>query len=324
MEIPAPMARPKPIKGYTSIRTSTLTGNRSLAMDIFIGVEDRAVRYAAAGMRLDTDRLERLQQFKLNKVLIKDEHEETYRSYLDEILNEAESNSKMEMKERGAIVSSGAETAAEDIIEKPTDEVTYTNSRVHFERFARFLQAQENALKAILQRASRSGPDDYISHGSQVAALCLAVCEKSRLIKTAKQSTSIITGGFLHDIGAEAQGIPRMQVSQLPPEMLRLWKAHPAHGASMMGAADHVDKQVLDIILEHEELPNGEGFPNKLVKKTMDPVAIVASLCNRYDHAFRDTRKEAKILISEFYTQELGRFDLDLLNILRQVIVENC
>jgi len=77
-------------EGFIPIRTSTLVTQWSMAMDVFLGIDGKAVRYVASGNELDQDRFQRLREFRVMKVLIKKEDEEKYRVFLEEVMAEAE------------------------------------------------------------------------------------------------------------------------------------------------------------------------------------------------------------------------------------------
>jgi putative nucleotidyltransferase with HDIG domain len=304
------MIKSRHIPGHTSVRLSTLREESRLAMDIFVPVGDRPVKYSAAGETLDADRMSRLRNFKYSKVWIRESDETKYRTYLTDLISRAESDPKMDMASKTTIVSSAAESAASDIMEKPEDKGTYLGSLEHFERFAKFLKSNEGSFKEILRLSSVAGEQDYISHGVQVAALSLFLVEKLGLVRDDKHQTSIITGTFLHDIGSEKSEIPRGESSKLNPEQKKLWDKHPRIGADLLNNKDYVDKQVLDIILEHEEIPDGSGFPRSLTGQKMDPVSIQVSLANSFDHTSQKYKADKTEAHKEFMKLWLGKFDL--------------
>lgn len=310
------------IDGYHSIRTSTLVGNRRLAMDVFVIIEDRAVRYGAEGEILDEDRYQRLRKFKLNKVLIQESKESVYRGYLEEMLDSVEKNAKIETSLKAQMLTAGAESAAEEVIQKVEDKDIYQDAQLQFERFARFLQKHDGGLKEVL-RLSGTVAGDYVCHGVQVAALSVFMCEKLKLIQNEAHAKLISTGCFIHDIGAERTNIPLVaDKSQLTPEQLKTWQTHPTKGLEILSKLDHVERQVMDIVIQHEEIPNGSGFPNKLVRLKMDPVACVVSLANRFDHYSTRFRGDKKAAMAKFFIDEMGKYDLDQMELLKKVITE--
>jgi response regulator RpfG family c-di-GMP phosphodiesterase len=147
------------------------------------------------------------------------------------------------------------------------------------------------------------------------------LCEHLKLIRDDEHRKQISTGCFLHDMEAEKFEIPLMfDKSQFSEEHKKLWLAHSTKAVETLGVLNHVDQQVLSIIAQHEEIPNGSGFPKKMIRKEMDPIACVVSLANRFDHYSTRHHGDKKAAIDEFFTAELGKYDLDQLELLRDVI----
>ena len=316
------MSKKVSMPGHSPIRISTLRPDSILAMNVYVPVSGRPVRYGAVDETFDSSRLARLKTFGLNKVWIREEDESNYRKYLTDILTEAESNTKMAMNERTAAVSSAAESAAQNILERPEDKSTYLSSLEHFERFARFLKNNQGSFKEILRLSEITTQEDYITHGVQVAALSLFLVEDLKLIRDEKHQTSIITGTFLHDIGSEVEGLPRVDSKEMDEAQLKLWKQHPQKGAEILNNKDYVDKQVMDIILEHEEIPNGTGFPRSLTQQKMDAVSVVVSLANCFDHYSQKFKNDKATAQKEFTKDYLGKFDLKYIEIVGRFIKE--
>ncbi len=317
------MAKKFSMPGHSPIRISTLRPDSMLAMNVYIPVSGRPVRYGALNETLEAARLSRLKTYGLNKVWIREEDETLYRKYLTDILADAETNTKMTMNDRTAAVSSAAESAAQNILERPEDKNVYLNSLEHFERFARFLKNNQGSFTEILRLSEMTTQEDYITHGVQVAALTLYVCEQLKLIRNEKHQTSIITGTFLHDIGSETEGLPRIDASEMDAEQKKIWKDHPQKGAAILNNKDYVDKQVMDIILEHEEIPNGSGFPRSLNQKNMDPVAVVVSLANSFDHYSQKYKNDKPLAQKEFTKDYLGKYDLSYVELIGRFIKEH-
>jgi HD-GYP domain-containing protein (c-di-GMP phosphodiesterase class II) len=309
------------IPGYTSIRASTLVASRKLAMDLYLPVSGRPVRYAVGGQTLDAERLYRLKTYKQKKIWIHESQEETYRNYLNEILDEAEKNSKLKIEDRSEIVSSGAEVATEKILEKPEDKSTYLDGQSHFERFARFLQTCDGAVEHLL-KLSQSSNDEHIVHSARVAALSSALGAKWNVLSHPKLRTALVTGAFLHDFDLERKGLTRRDPETLSPEEREQWKKHPSEGARLLGDKDYVDQNVIEIILQHEEFPNGTGFPKGLKGKEMNKLAVVVALVNRFELYTLRHPGDPKSGLKSMMVNELGRFDLAQLEDLKSEVTK--
>jgi len=305
--------------GFIEVRSSTLVPDRELGVDVFVPVNGRPIMYGGAGQILEKNRFDRLREFKKKKVLIRDKDEEAYRGYLEKTLFLSLEDDKVSVAQKTELISSAAESAADEVLKKPHEKTSYLNSQLYFSRFGETLKKHGDSFAEVLNAPYDSNAQDHVSHGLQVAALSIFLCDKLELVKNDAHRTSIITGCFLHDIGLESSGIHR----NLEARSSEAWKEHPMVGASILNDKDYVDAQVLTIILQHEELPNGDGFPKKLLQKQMDPVAVVVSLANRFDDYVQKTNGDKRVALEKMFVSELGHFDLSLLQRLQEVLKQN-
>lgn len=83
-------------------------------------------------------------------------------------------------------------------------------------------------------------------------------------------------GAFLHDVGIALLDYDPEMVTDLTPAQWKEMKAHPELGKRKV---DHLEipPEVLTIILQHHEQPNGAGYPNNLkINQIYFPARIVA------------------------------------------------
>ncbi len=298
--------------GFTSVRTTTLNAKQPLEMDVFVPVAERPVRYAAAGDAMDTERLARLKKFRFSKILIRAEDEAKYRTFLDNVLKQAE-NTKKPLDERSAAMTASTDSAGEDLVKRVESAETYKLATKQFERFAQFLKANEGALDLVLGTFRDSPDRDHVSHGSFVGTLALALAEQHNLLKLPGSRAQLVAAAFLHDRPLELMNLPFRKAGVYTPEQETEWKEHPLKAAEALNGFPHFERLTLELIAQHEELPNGKGYPRSLNGKNMQPLAIPLSLANRFDHALVDAGpKPGEEFATTFKMAQLGIFDLDM------------
>lgn len=290
-------------------------------MDVYLPINGKAVRFVVSGEQLGPERLARLRSFKMPKALIRSEDEPLYRTFLDACLNEAEQNSKIPLADRAQALSAGAENAAQDLADKPADKGTYQASVREFERFGNFLKSYEGSAIETLKLPRRAS-DDTLFHSGQVAALSLMLAEQSGLLSSPERRRSLMTGCFLHDVLLEQNSVPRSSPDKLTPEEKKIWNEHPAEAARLFGDKDHVDALTVEIILQHEEVPSGVGFPRSLKASEMNPLAVIVSAANRYDFFAAKTGGVHSAAVKEFATAEIGRYDLALVQKIQAIFTK--
>lgn len=100
----------------------------------------------------------------------------------------------------------------------------------------------------------------------------------------------VTMGAMLHDIGK--RDLPPELMSKerinMSPEEVTLYESHPTRGVMMLKGFDHLSSDILRIVHEHHEIPNGQGFPNNLRGERMFPLARVVSLADVLAHEILD------------------------------------
>ena len=310
------------LEGYFPVPFTTLAINQKLGTDVFIIIDGRPVRFGAKGEVFDEERSLRLKKFNFGKVFVRQEEQSLYRAYVDEsilLMEKQPESTRLQTQ----MITGVAEEAAERVLENVSDKTVYSDAQIQFDRFAKFLQNHKGSFTEVFKR-SGINPIDYVSHGVQVAALTVLLCENLKLIRDEQHRKLITTACFLHDIGAEKANLPILfDKNTFNPEQKKKWTAHPSAAIEMLGSLNHIEQQVLTIIFQHEEIPNGSGIPKGLQRKDMDPIACVVSMANRFDHYSAQFKGDKKVAMAEFFKGELGKFELDQLELLKKIVQEN-
>lgn len=305
--------------GYVGIRTSTLAPDKVLGTDVYVLINARPVRWAMGGEVLDRSRSENMRKHKKRKVLIKADDEQRYRSYMEAALDSTLSDDSISIEDKVASSSGAAETAYTDIKKNPGDEASYKSACMFFDKLGKVFESLEGGVGHILNLPFSEEHYDHSAHGLQIAALTVSVCQKLDLVKSESKRNAIITGAFLHDVSMDIAGMSRAEVEEARIARSETWVNHAKGCTDILNGKDFVDQQVLDILLQHEERPDGSGVPGGINKFEIDPVAAIVSLASAYEHQVYLARGDRKEAFKAFYQDSLGCFDLDQVN-----VVKNC
>jgi len=92
----------------------------------------------------------------------------------------------------------------------------------------------------------------------------------------------IVFGSLLHDIGKLKlpESISRIKFDQLDKNQLEIYKEHPKIGAEMLQTYPIIKEPIRQIVYQHHEYVNGEGFPNGLTGMKIYPLAKVVSFAD--------------------------------------------
>lgn len=101
---------------------------------------------------------------------------------------------------------------------------------------------------------------------------------------TARTTGIVGMGALLHDIGMLKlpPTLRHKEVSQMNEKELELYRTHPRLGADMLQKYPGLSDPIKQIVYQHHEYSNGEGFPNKLNGLKIYPPAKIVSLNNEF------------------------------------------
>ncbi|HOY00852.1 MAG TPA: DUF3391 domain-containing protein [Zoogloea sp.] len=180
---------------------------------------------------------------------------------------------------------------------------------------AAFLDQPEVALHVIGEHA---GGEEAYYHGLNCSILSMMLAKELDFARAHCQILGV--GALLHDIGLNdiPDRVARPRHELTAPER-NLRQLHCEYGVRL-GKQIGLPEPVLRIILQHHELADGSGFPNKLKGDQIDPLARIVSLVNYYDNlcnpadlAKAMTPHEA---LSLMFAQRRAKFDTRALQVM--------
>lgn len=131
--------------------------------------------------------------------------------------------------------------------------------------------------------------DNYMyQHSINVAVISVTIGIAFKMKK--EELLDLAEGALLHDIGKIY--IPKdiyQKNNELTKEERELYDSHPIKGYEYVKREFEVDENVLNIILQHHERVDGNGFPNRLKEKEISKFAKIISVADCYDYLTSDT-----------------------------------
>lgn len=131
--------------------------------------------------------------------------------------------------------------------------------------------------------------DNYMyQHSINVAVISVTIGIAFKMKK--EELLDLAEGALLHDIGKIY--IPKdiyQKNNELTKEERELYDSHPMKGYEYVKKEFEVDENVLNIILQHHERVDGNGFPNRLKENEISKFAKIISVADCYDYLTSDT-----------------------------------
>lgn len=153
--------------------------------------------------------------------------------------------------------------------------------------------------------------DDYTYfHSANVAILSGVLGAKSKLPQ--KDLDSLVTAGFLHDIGKifvnpDIINAPR----QLTEEERIAMMDHPRRGYEFLLGNYDFPEEVLLAVYEHHEWHDGTGYPRRLKGNAISPLARILKVADVYDAMTSRRPYHEPYLPSEVVEYIMGRSGME-------------
>ncbi len=310
------MTKENTMENFVTIRTKTLKPEIRLGFNVYIKVGKRNLLYTRAEDDFDEERLKSLNEKKVKKLYIPSNDEENYQDYLQRCLDWALSRTD----DSGAEVITGAcASSIENFYDDPTSQASYKAAEGAAKGIIKALSKKEGILKEIFDGGGEE--EVHIKYAINVSTLCVKLGETISLSQSEIEVLSL--AGLLHDIGRikmpiETHHLFETDYEKFTNEDWKSYKDHPRLGAEMMQDKEYASRDLIQLILLHEEKLSGEGFPNKT--RDLDSKAQVLSLvCAFYREVFF-LKKEPGEVIKDFMMNQIGNYELELMKTFKKVL----
>jgi len=305
---------------YVAIRVSTLRGDQKIPFNAYVRVADKYILFCREGDSFEGQRLDRLKTKKLQRMFVPQEQKNLFEQYLRENIERAYDAAKNKPLEiRTQIIQGSLQANADDLMDEPSNSDLYGVTVAGAKRFARFFFSEPASLKALLEIKNL----DYsvAHHGVIVCALALAIAEDMTLTESRPmQIESLSVGCLIHDIEHNFNSLNR----SLHPNLLTgtdktTYAKHAKDGAARIRTEHFYDPLISDIVEYHDEKIDGSGG-HKLKEKDLDPMVMIASAANHFDHYLTYENLSPKDALKKMLIDQMGQLPLVVMKALQNAL----
>lgn len=304
---------------FIPVPIESFSGNTRVEFDLYVRLNTKHILYIRKGDLFSPERIERIRSHAQN-LWIADEDSLAYRVFFEGRLDDAyKLQSEMAPEERSSLILNSQISASESLMNSLEDENLYFSTLEKAVRFTEYLVENNSGLRPLLLKAVAT--PGVAAHGVGVAALAVAMAKRLGLADT-KNLHLLALGCLIHDAGHLNQENSAFGKNKelFSPEESRAFLTHPTAGAIASRELVHFDQHVIKIILEHEELADGSGFPKGLTERQMHVYPLIASTANAYEHLLRFEKESFESGLQRLFIDRVGLHPLDQLNALKAII----
>jgi putative nucleotidyltransferase with HDIG domain len=171
--------------------------------------------------------------------------------------------------------------------------------------------------KTLVRLLNLMSNQPYLVKHSIAVSMFSVMLAKQSGIESDMNLKIIAMGGLLHDVGEGQLSFNPEETEILSPDQRKdLWR-HPELGKQLLDGLKNVRSEVLQIIMQHHEQPNGHGYPNGLRgAEIYHPAKIVAIADSFASMVSKRTYREAFNVEQAILAmrENVGKYDKSLLN----------
>jgi HD-GYP domain-containing protein (c-di-GMP phosphodiesterase class II) len=298
---------------FISIRLTTISAGLIVPFNVYIKVGNNFFHYLHENDEFDSTRLDRLRIKGVKKFHINSTDEFKYESFLGQQLENIHLNPETVKTSLALDVS---EKSADIILKDANNEKSYTMAKFSSDILQKVVANSDTILKGIVSQ-SRTGSSDLNSriqaHLINTVSISIKFADE---LKSNINLNALGIAAFYHDssfsqFSLQDQKLFFKDLKEMSAQELTIYKTHPEKSVSGLQDKSFVDKEVLELIITHEEKVSGEGFPKKLTKLTL--AQEVLSLCAFYDREVTCLGKNPQEVLDAIMIEQVGNYNLELL-----------
>ncbi|MEW6055485.1 MAG: HD domain-containing phosphohydrolase [Bdellovibrionota bacterium] len=267
---------------YCKLSIDDFISGREIKYDIYVRISEK--KYLKVAHQGEDLPLDRIQAYKAKNIrylyMLKDDFRK-YMGFNLTLLPLVNAKSSIPKEKKRAFLKHTNEVIMEHLYLNGVDEEGFQSAKAIVESTTSLLTEPDDMMN--LMGLLNSHADHLYAHGLGVSTYSVMIAKKVGWHSTAN-IYKIAMGGLLHDIGKKE--IPReildKQRKDMTAEEVQLYETHPQRGMDLLGAIPSVPSDVLQIALQHHENCLGLGFPMRLTKQHIHPMARLVSVANEF------------------------------------------
>ncbi len=299
-------------KSFTPLRITTIKAERTVPFPVYIFFKEQYLEYIQEGNSLEKEKYKKLRRQKITKFYIKDSDEGKYQQFLDSLLDSTLDDPNAAMEEKVEMVSGQSETAIDRLSDDPANQTSFDMTRKAAKNMQKLIFENPESLNQIFGQDNEGS--HVIQHCLNVAALSIKF---AKLLKVSDEDIDYLsTAALMHDIGVmqmekEQAELFHKPKTELSPNEKSVYFEHCKGVVQLLAERPYINAHIIELIECHEENLQGSG-PMKKAKLSR-PQEIL-SLVNTYDKKIITSKLSPGDAIKEMMIDELGNYNLDLLN----------
>lgn len=277
---------PTPDTDYNAVPLNEFFMGGDLQFPIFLKLSTN--KYVAIGMNekaVDKSLVENLKKNKVKNLYLKKDDFIKYLGLMDFLSTAGVRSSTISAEKKSKIVSMAARRILEFSFNEKVDAnfIYFAKSNLSrtVELLGNFADVGDLLEAACDQKANLSNHNISTS----ITALMIA---KGRGWTSPLTLFIVSAAALFHDIALAPldEQLRKSTPDGLSKEDFEKYRSHPTDSAALVARYGKFPDAILSVIAQHHEKPDGSGFPQKLNKTEIHPIAEIVSLASEFSHFY--------------------------------------
>ncbi len=282
---------------FTGIKVEEFfCGNVSI-FDLFIRLKrNKFLKILHAGDFMEKDRLLKYQKEKgITHLYFKTKERMKYINYMNDLLSKVSANPEVKTDKKLNLLKNASEKFIEEVYVKGISDNLVSEGMDLCDSIYTTIN-KDKGLASLLKQYCEYN-DSAEEHIFLTTFFSTLIANQIPWV-TERSMKVIAMGAFFHDIGKIKlpASTRNKKTWEMSPEQYIEYQNHCQYGVELLEGNPIINEQILQIIYQHHELINGDGFPNGLSGSKIYPLAKIISFADFIaEHA-------VKTGLSPFYT----------------------
>lgn len=267
---------------YLPLSIDEFISGREIQYDIFVRInEQKYVKVAHQGEDLSLEQVRAYKTRNIKQLFLKQSDFRKYVGFTVSLLPAVTSAKKIDRDRKVRFVQHTGQMILERVHVDGVDEEAFNNAKTFVESAVGVLSDSVDVFE-ILERMN--GHADFLYTHSVAVCLYSVLVARALHWRSPGNLFKIALGGLFHDIGKkeldrELLAKPRVDLTL---DEMQLLETHTTRGVAILQSLQSLPEDVLHITAQHHEDCAGSGYPSRLRKAQIHPLARLIGVTNTF------------------------------------------
>jgi putative nucleotidyltransferase with HDIG domain len=269
-------------ENYSKLNIDDFVSGKEIRYDVFVRLS--AAKYVKIAHPGENVPLERIQGYRDKGIkylyLTKDDFYKYIRLNLS-LSQAVRKTNKIHPEKKMYLMKHTGEVILEHLYSDEIDAESFDNAKLMVENTVSFLAEEKDGFDLL--SALNSHSDFLYAHSLGVSLYSTLIARELRWTSPANLY-KLSMSGLLHDIGKKEidRALIEKPRADLNSEETKIFETHSTRGMEILARLPTVSSDVIQIVLQHHERDTGFGYPSRLTKNKIHPLAKLLAVADEF------------------------------------------